>query len=416
MAGHDPSCRASSPVRIAMAVCPKMAPMRSFSRRAGNIKQSGIREVTRRIEAVGGVNLGQGTCALPPHPAVLAAAHRALDAGHNSYTFFDGVRPLKEAIAWRYGRYNDLNIAPEHVLVTAGATGGLECACKVFLDEGDEVVLFEPIYQYHVRLVEERGAIPRLVRLQSPDWTFDPAELERAFSPRTKLLVFANPNNPTGKVFTREELLTIGDACRRHGVVAVSDEVYEYILSEGHRHLSLAALPGMFDHTLTLSSASKTLFVTGWRVGWVVGPPDILQPLGVKSDETYVCAPAPLQYAVAEALRLDDSFFEGLRTPFLRRRDRLCAALRAAGLTPQTPAGAYYVLAGYEGLRYGSDQDAMMGLIERAGVGSVAGVEFFPSEGARGRSTGLLRFCFALMDDLLESGCERLVRQSLEAR
>ena len=229
------------------------------------------------------------------------------------------------------------------------------------------------------------------------------------------MLVFANPNNPTGKVFSRDELTVIGDACRRHGVVAVSDEVYEYILGEGQRHVSLAALPGMFEHTLTLSSASKTLFVTGWRVGWVVGPPDILQPLGVKSDETYVCAPAPLQYAVAEALQLDDGFFEGLRSPFLRRRDRLCAALVAAGLTPQRPAGAYYVLAGYEKLGYSNDQEAMIGLIERAGVGSVAGTEFFPSQRASGRPTGLLRFCFALTDDLLDRGCERLVRQTLEA-
>ena len=388
--------------------------MRSFSLRASNIKQSGIREVTRRIEAVGGVNLGQGTCALPPHPTVLAAAHRALDAGHNSYTFFDGVPPLKEAIASRYGRYNGLDIGPEQVLVTAGATGGLECACKVFLDPGDEVILFEPIYQYHVRLVEERGAFPKLVRLRGSDWTFDVAELERAFSLRTKLLVFANPNNPTGKVFSRDELLAIGEACRSHGVVAVADEVYEYILGEGQLHVSLAALPGMFEHTLTLSSASKTLFVTGWRVGWVVGPPDILQPLGVKSDETYVCAPAPLQYAVAEALRLDDGFFAGLCDPFLRRRDRLCAALLTAGLTPQRPAGAYYVLAGYEKLGYSDDQHAMMGLIERAGIGSVPGTDFFPSERASGRPTGLLRFCFAVTDHLLERGCERLVRQSLE--
>ena len=176
-----------------------MTPMRSLSRRASNIKQSGIRDVTRRIEAVGGVNLGQGTCALPPHPAVLAAAHRALDAGHNSYTFFDGVRPLKEAIALRYGRYKGLDIGPEHVLVTAGATGGLECACKVFLDEGDEVVLFEPIYQYHVRLVEERGAIPRLVRLRGPDWTFDPVELERAFSASNQVARLREPEQSDGE-------------------------------------------------------------------------------------------------------------------------------------------------------------------------------------------------------------------------
>jgi aminotransferase len=377
--------------------------------RARGIQQSSIRAVTRRIEAVNGINLGQGTCDLPTHPAVIEAAHRALDAGHNSYTLFDGIPKLKEAVAERYHEYNHLNVEAENVLITGGATGGLECICKCFLEPGDEVILFEPIYQYHVRLVEERGAIPRFIMLSAPSWNFDLSALESLFSERTKLFLFANPNNPSGKVFTRAELEAIGSACRDRGVIAVVDEVYEYILGPGVEHTSLATLPGMFDHTLTLSSASKTLFVTGWRVGWAVGPKDVMAPLGVKSDETYICAPAPLQHAVADALRLGDEFFNGIREPFIRRRDRLCLALKEAGLIPFVPEGAYYVLADYSSLGYSDDADAMNGLIDKAGIGSIPGSSFYPA-----KTTGMLRFCFALTDDLIDRACDLLHSRRLQ--
>jgi len=377
--------------------------------RARGARQSNIRAVTRRIEAVGGVNLGQGTCELEPHPEILRAAHQAIDQGHNSYTLFDGIPPLKEAIAARYGAYNNLSVGPDNVLVTGGATGGLECVCKCFLEPGDEVILFEPIYQYHVSLVLERGGVPRFVRLRAPDWSFTAEDLHAAFSERTKLFVFANPNNPCGKVFSREELSLIGDACRSRGVIAVTDEVYEYILSDGAEHVTLASLPGMFEHALTLSSASKTLFVTGWRVGWVVGPEEVMGPLGVKSDETYVCAPAPFQHAVAHALRLGDEFFERIRQPFQRRRDVLSGALAEAGFKPLNPAGAYYTLADYTALGFEDDISAMNGLIEQAGVGAVPGRAFFPSE----EKTGMLRFCFAVEDEVLSRGCELLTSRSI---
>lgn len=383
--------------------------LEKLARRARGIRQSNIRAVTRRIEAVNGINLGQGTCDLPPHPDILAAAHRALDEGHNSYTLFDGIGPLKAAIADRYRSYNKLDIGPENVLVTGGATGGLECVCKCFLEAGDEVILFEPIYQYHVKLVEERAAVPRFVRLRPPGWSFEESELRAAVNERTKLLLFANPNNPCGKVFSAEELAVIGEVCRGGGVIAVVDEVYEYILGPGAAHISLASLPGMFDHTLTLSSASKTLFVTGWRVGWVVGPRPVMEPLGVKSDETYVCAPAPLQHAVADALRLGDDFFDSIRLPFIRRRDKLCAALREAGLKPEVPDGAYYILADYTGLGYEDDIEAMSALIDLAGVGSIPGSAFFPGQSR----TGYLRFCFAATDDLIDRGCSLLTSHPL---
>jgi aminotransferase len=384
----------------------------NLAQRARGIQQSNIRAVTRKIEAIGGINLGQGTCDLPTNSEILKAAHRAIDEGHNSYTLFDGIVSLKEAIVRRYKAYNNLNITPENVLVTGGATGALECICKCFLEAGDEVILFEPIYQYHVNLVVERGAIPRFIRLSPPDWSFDSDDLESAFSERTKLLVFANPNNPCGKVFSQEELTLIGEACRSRGVIVVTDEVYEYILADGVKHLTLASLPGMFEHCLTISSASKTLFVTGWRVGWLIGPEDVMGPLGVKSDETYICAPAPFQHAVARALDLGDDFFANIRIPFQRRRDKLSQALTAAGLRPFNPEGAYYTLADYTALGFADDVRAMDGLIEQVGVGSVPGNAFFPSE----EKTGLLRFCFAVTDQLLERGCEMLTSKPIKRR
>jgi len=295
--------------------------------------------------------------------------------------------------------------------VTGGATGALECICKCFLEAGDEVILFEPIYQYHVNLVLERGAVPRFIRLQQPDWSFNLDDLESAFSDKTKLFVFANPNNPCGKVFTHDELLAIGQACKRHNVIAVTDEVYEYILSDDSSpHITLASLPGMFETSLTLSSASKTFFVTGWRVGWLIGPEDVMAPLGVKSDETYVCAPAPFQHAVAHALRLGDEFFNGIRLPFQRRRRALSDALNAAGLQPLDPQGAYYTLADYTSLGFDDDVSAMNGLIEQVGVGAVPGKAFFPSQ----EKTGMLRFCFAVTDETLDRGCELLTSRSIK--
>jgi len=381
-----------------------------LAQRARGIQQSNIRAVTRRIEAIGGVNLGQGTCELPPHPEIIHAAHRAIDNGHNSYTLFDGITSLKEAIAERYAAYNKLRITAKNVLVTGGATGGLECICKCFLEPGDEVILFEPIYQYHVSLVLEREATPRFIRLHAPDWCFSIEDLETAFSDKTKLFVFANPNNPCGKVFSREELSSIGDACRRHNVIAVTDEVYEYILADNAEHISLARLPGMFEHTLTVSSASKSFFVTGWRVGWLIGPEEVMTPLGVKSDETYVCAPAPFQHAVAHALRLGNEFFDNIRLPFQRRRNTLSEALKAAGLQPYNPEGAYYTLADYTDLGFKDDVSAMNALIEQLGVGAVPGKAFFPSE----EQTGMLRFCFAVTDDTLNRACEMLTGKSIK--
>ena len=372
--------------------------------RSRGTEHSKIRQVAAMIQRNGGIDLGQGTCALPPHPHVLEAGQRAIAGGFNTYTASDGISELKNAIARRYAAYNDMQVESSNVLVTCGATGAFESICKCFLEPGDEVILLEPSYLGHLKQIADRGAVVRYVRLHAPMWTMDPGDLERAITPRTKLLVISNPNNPTGKVFTQHELDAIAGICKRAGIVVISDEVYEYILAEGRKHVSIASLPGMFDHAITISSASKTLFVTGWRIGWAVAPPAIIRALAIKSDETYVCAPAPLQKGVADSLSLDEGFFNSVRLPFQHMRRKLCEALHDAGLTPSDPDGTYYVLAGYEQYGFKDDDEAMLTLLKNTSVACVPGNAFYPT----GTHSGLLRFCFAVDDSLLDEACKRL--------
>lgn len=352
----------------------------------------------------GCINLGPGYCNLRTDHRVLRAAQEAIARGDNYYTECDGIPQLKRAIAERYAESRQLSITPENVLVTGGSTGGLESICKCFLEPGDEVVMFEPFYQYHLRQVVDRGATVRLVRLSPPDWTFSLEELQKAITPRTKLLVMANPNNPTGKVFTRRELEDIGAICRRSGVISVCDEVYEYLVDPEHPHISLAGMPEMFNHTLTLSSAGKTFRVTGWRVGWLVGPTSVIKPLSVKSDETYLCAPAPLQQAVAHCMALPADYFEGIQNEFRDKRRLIIEALKAGGFTPTQADGAFYVLASYEQFGYRNDLEALRSVIEDFRVLTLPGSAFYRDSD----STGMLRFCFAIEDDLLKTACDRL--------
>lgn len=381
-----------------------MSMQEKLASRSRGTEHSKIRQVAAMIQRNGGIDLGQGTCALPPHPYVLEAGQRAIAHGFNTYTASDGIRELKDAIVRRYAAYNQLQLETANILVTCGATGAFESICKCFLEPGDEVILLEPSYLGHLKQIADRGAVARYVRLHAPAWTLDFGDLERAITPRTKLLVISNPNNPTGKVFTRHELQTIGEICKRAGVIVISDEVYEYILAEDRTHISIASLPGMFDHAITISSASKTLFVTGWRIGWAVAPPEIIRALAIKSDETYVCAPAPLQKGVADSLCMDEEFFTSIRLPFQQMRRKLCEALRDAGLTPSDPDGTYYVLAGYEQYGFKDDDEAMLTLMKNTSVACVPGNAFYPT----GTHSGLLRFCFAVEDSVLDEACKRL--------
>lgn len=376
-----------------------MLPRLTF--RARSAKQSDVRAITERIGVLGGVNLSQGLCNIPAPAVITDAAKQAIQQGHNSYSSCLGIDSLRLGVAERYKRFNGLPIDQENILITSGATGAFESICKAFLEENDEVLMFQPSYPYHVRQVRDRGAIPRFLDLNPPDWKFSQQQLEDSFSEKTKLLVFSNPNNPTGKVFSREELICIGNACKERGVIAVVDEVYEYITSEGKKHVSLASFPEFFQNTLTMSSASKTFFVTGWRIGWICGPADIIPAISVRFDDSYICAPSPFQHAVAHAFHnLDDAFFGNIKTGFETKRVRLQRALAESGFRTFQADGGCYILAEYSKLGYSNDLEMASHLVENALVAAVPGSSFYEDQ----RNTGFLRFCFAVVDQELEKG------------
>lgn len=378
----------------------------SLSKRAASIIQAEIRTMSIECEKVGGINLAQGVCDTEVPLSVRKGAQMAIDKGINSYTRFDGLRELREAIARKMAEYNGIQADPEtEITVSAGSTGAFYCACLALLNPGDEVIVFEPYYGYHVNTLLAVEAIPAYVTMRAPDWTFTEQDLERAISPRTKGIMVNTPANPSGKVFSRTELEWIADFASGHDLFVFTDEIYEYFLYDGRRHVSPGSLPGMAERTITISGFSKTFSITGWRVGYSVSHPYWAQMIGYLNDLVYVCAPAPLQYGVAVGLaELDAGFSRTLRGEYSKKRDRICEALLRAGLPPSVPQGAYYVLADVSRLPGATSKEKAMYLLSRTGVASVPGEAFF--HGPDG--TNLVRFCFAKTNDDLDEACRRI--------
>ncbi len=360
-------------------------------------------------ERVGGVNLSQGVCDMLPPEVVRRGAQRAVDEGPNAYTRYDGISELRRGIARKLRRHNGLDVDPEtEIVVSGGSTGAFYTACLALLDPGDEVILFEPYYGYHVNTLLAVDAVPTYVRTQEPGWTFTREDLERATSPRTKGILVNTPANPSGKVFGREELGVVAEHAAAHDLVVFTDEIYEYILYDGREHFSPARLPAIAERAVTISGYSKTFSITGWRIGYAVCNPRWARLIGYMNDLVYVCAPAPLQAGVARGiLELPDDYYRQLNDEFAVRRERFCGALSEAGLTPITPQGAYYVLADVSRLPGETSKARAMHLLERTGIATVPGEAFFhrPEDGAH-----LVRFCYAVTDEELEDACRRLRR------
>jgi len=298
------------------------------SAKAERFTESVIREMTRLAQLHGAVNLSQGFPDFPAPEEVKEAARRAVSADINQYAITWGARPLRQAIARKFERLYGLPVDPEReVTVTCGSTEAMIAALLAVLDPGDEVVVFEPFYENYGPDAILSGAVPRFVRLRPPEWGFDPAELERAFTERTRAIIVNTPNNPTGKVFSRTELETIAELCRRHDALAVTDEIYEHILYDGAVHVPLATLPGMAARTITINGMSKTYSVTGWRVGWAIAPPALTGAIRKVHDFLTVGAAAPLQEAGVLALGLPPAYYEGLARAYETRRERLLGIL-----------------------------------------------------------------------------------------
>jgi len=376
----------------------------SLSRRAARTVQSEIRVMSIECEKIKGINLSQGVCDTEVPEPVREAAKRAIDGGINSYTRAEGLAPIREAIAEKMRRFNGIECDPEtEVIVNSGATGSFYAACMALLNPGDEVILFEPYYGYHLNTIVAVEAEPVYVTLRPPHWTFSPEDLERAVTPRTRAIVINSPANPSGKVFSRQELEWIADFACRHDLFVFTDEIYEYFIYEGE-HISPATLKGMRERTITMSGYSKTFSITGWRVGYTICDRKWAQSIAYFHDLVYVCAPAPLQIGVAEGIRqLPESFYGQIAKEYVQKRDLLCGTLKEIGLTPSVPKGSYYVLADASDLPGRTSKERARYLLQATGVASVAGSAFYHDGGE-----DLLRFCFAKNDADLEEACRRL--------
>jgi aspartate/methionine/tyrosine aminotransferase len=374
--------------------------MRFRSRRIANFTESVIREMTRLALHHQAVNLAQG---FPDFPAPDVLKHAATEAIHcdlNQYTITWGAKPLRDAIAAKYCRHYGLQFDPEReITVCCGATEGMIASLLAVLDPGDEVVLFEPFYENYNPDTQLCGATVRYVTLHAPEWTFEPDELRAAFTRRTKAIIVNSPNNPTGKVFTREELQYIAALCQEFDALAITDEIYEHILYDGAEHVPICSLPGMRDRSILVNSMSKTYAVTGWRVGWVLAAPHLTDCIRKVHDFLTVGAAAPLQQAGAIALGLPDGYYAALAAEYMARRDHLVASLKQTGFHCFIPRGAYYVMSDISCFPFDNDLQFSRYLIEKAGIAAVPGSSFF-AHPEKGRKN--IRFCFCKKYETLE--------------
>jgi aspartate/methionine/tyrosine aminotransferase len=375
------------------------------SQRAGTFTESVIREMTRVAQKYGAINLAQGFPDFPMPAPMKDAACAAIHGDINQYAITWGSSPLRIAIAEKYRRWYDMPVDPEtEITVTCGATEAMASTFLALIDPGDEVIVFEPFYENYGPDAILAGAQPKFVPLEPPGWRLDLDQLRAAFSPRTKAIVLNTPHNPSGRVFTREELTVIAGLCQEHDAWAFTDEIYEHILYSGHHHL-LAAFPGMRDRTVTISGLSKTFSCTGWRLGYTVAPAKATDAIRKVHDFLTVGAPAPLQAAGAVGLAFDADYFNHLAQEYRERRTILSGALREAGFIFSEPAGAYYILADFSELSDDDDTTFATWLAKEGGVATVPGTSFFHHK-ELGRK--LVRFAFCKKRETLERAAERL--------
>jgi aminotransferase len=382
------------------------------SKKAAQFTESVIREMTRLAHRHNAVNLSQGFPDFPAPAEIKDAACAAIRGDINQYAVTWGARELREQIAAQFSRRYGVPVnADEQVTVCCGSTETMMATLLATVDAGDEVIVFEPFYENYGPDTIVSGAVPRYVTLHEPDWRFDPDELRAAFGPKTRAIIINSPNNPTGKVFTRAELTLIAGLCQQWDVLAITDEIYEHIVYDGHAHVPMAAIDGMADRTITINGLSKTFSVTGWRVGWAISPPAVTGAIRKLHDFLTVGAPAPLQQAGAAALASPDSYFSELAADYKRRRDMLVEILTRHRFRCFVPDGAYYVMTDISAFGFPDDVEFAKHLVERVGVAAVPGSSFYRDAG-RGRTK--LRFCFSKRDETMIEADRRLAKLHLD--
>jgi aspartate/methionine/tyrosine aminotransferase len=382
------------------------------SRRTARFSESVIREMTRLAIQHGAINLAQGFPDFPAPEALKRAAAEAIAADFNQYAITWGAKPFRDAIAAKYFRTYGMEVDPEReITVCCGATEGMIASLMAVVDAGDEVILFEPFYENYGPDTELCGAQPRYVTLHPPDWNFDPGQLRSAFNTRTKAIILNSPNNPTGKVFSRQELEFIASLCHQFDVLAITDEIYEHIVYDGAVHIPIMSLPGMRERSILVNSMSKTYSVTGWRVGWVLAAPDLTGSIRKVHDFLTVGAAAPLQQAGVTALGFGDEYYRELAGEYVKKRNHLVNSLSAAGLKCSIPHGAYYVMAEIPAEGFDDDLAFSRHLIATIGVACVPGSSFYSQ---RAGSDHQIRFCFCKKYETLEeAGRQLLMRLKL---
>ena len=380
----------------------------AISIRSEAFVQSEIRNMSIECDRVGGINMSQGICDMELPLPVRKGATEAMVNGENHYTRYDGLAILRTAIAGKMASFNKIKCDPEkNIVVSAGATGAFYSACLALLNPGDEVILFEPYYGYHVNTLVAAGAVPVFVPMLLPDWRFTIEDLERAVSPRTKGIMICNPSNPTGKCFTQQELDIVADFAIRHDIFVFTDEIYEYFVFDGRHHISPGTIDRIADRTITISGYSKTFSITGWRIGYAVCHEKWQKMIGYINDLVYVCAPAPLQVGVAHGItELQPEYYRSLCNEYFHKREKVCGTLKRIGITPHVPQGAYYVLADVSRLPGRNSKERAMYLLKTVGVAAVPGSAFHSA----GRGENLVRFCFAKADSVLDEACARLLK------
>ncbi len=365
-------------------------------------------EITRLAGALGAVNLGQGFPDFPCPEFLKDAAAAAIRNDINQYAPSAGRPRLRDAIGAKVKRHYGIDVDPQAgILVTHGATEALFASILGLVDPGEEVIVFEPSYDSYVPAIQMAGGVPRYYSMHPPEWRVDPDELARLFTDRTRLILVNTPHNPTGKIFGPEELGSIARLCCDHDVVAVTDEVYEHIVFDGKRHCPLATLPGMSERTVTISSLGKTFSVTGWKVGWGLGRPELIEAVFRGHQFIVFAGVAPLQAAAETALLVSDEYYAGLAASYQARRDYLLSALSSAGLTAIAPEGAYFVLVDITGLPFADDVAFCRYLTTEIGVACIPASAFYHNAV---HGSNLVRFAFCKSQSTLEAAAQRLSR------
>jgi aspartate/methionine/tyrosine aminotransferase len=355
----------------------------------------------------GAVNLGQGFPDFGWPDDVVARAAEALISGSNQYAPMTGLPELRRAVADHYRAHQGLETEPDSVVVTSGATEALAASLIALIEPGDEVLLFQPLYDLYLPMLLRAGGVPRFVRLTPPDWRISEEALAEAFTPRTKLVVFNNPHNPSSRVFGADELGLLAEACVRNDAIALTDEVWEHVAFDGRRHIPLASLPGMAERTVKVGSAGKIFSLTGWKVGWVVAPPDLAGPIS-KAHQFLTFATAPnLQAAVAFGLGKEATWFEGMRRDFAEARDGLVSGLREAGFVTLPAEGTYFVGVDLPGSGIEADDESFCErAVREAGVAAIPLSAFYAEDPV----TSVVRLCFAKKPETLAAGVERMAK------